>query len=220
MRQSGPAGVVPGGEPERSDVGGGIGELPNQDGSSLVVKVIVVFVGVGILSAKRISICKKNRFEPAVGPEARIKGVVGGIADERCVVGAHGEKGGVAFNQCAAETFVDSSLAAQMAVEIIGSAERVVSLRDVMSKNRRIEPRFVPFSRFHGVGQSFAVDADLPREEAVRVQFHFAEFRDRRLVTARQGFKRETAIFVQGDEITSLLSGIFRQRIERIRHVL
>src|SRR5215472_9975342 len=112
MRQGRAAGVVPGGEPERSDVGRSIGKLANQNGSRFIVEAVVILVGIGIFSATRIAICKKNRFEPAMGPEASIKRVVGRIADEGCIVWPHRKKRGVAVNQRAAETLVDSSLPA------------------------------------------------------------------------------------------------------------
>ena len=152
--------------------------------------------------------------------EAGIERMVGRIADESSVVGTYGEKRRVAVNQRAAEALVNSGLAAQAAVEIIGGAERVVRLRDVMREDRRIDPGFVPFSCFQRVGQFFTIDADLPRQKAVRIQFHFAKFRDRRFVAPRQGFKRETAVFVEGNESVAAIGGILRQCIERIGHVL
>src|SRR5690242_10900620 len=132
MRQSGAAGVVPGGEPEGAYIRRCIGELADQNGSCFVVKAVVIFVGIRIFSAKSITVGEKNGFEPAMGAEAGVKGVVGWVADKGCVVGAHGEKRRVAVNQRAAETLINAGLAAQMAIGIIGGVERVVRLSHIV----------------------------------------------------------------------------------------
>src|SRR2546429_9919800 len=118
--------------------------------------------------------------------------MVGGIVDKGRIVGAHGEKRGIAVCQRAAETVVDSRLAAQMAIEIIGGAEGIVRLRDVVREKGRIEFGIFPFSRSKCFCKFFTVNADLPRQEAVRVQLDFAKLGYRRLVAAGQGQERRS----------------------------
>src|SRR6266480_680860 len=45
------AGVFPGGEPIGADVGGGVRDLPDEDGARLIIEVVVIFVGVGVEAA-------------------------------------------------------------------------------------------------------------------------------------------------------------------------
>ena len=220
MRQGWTACVIPSGEPERADVGGGVRDLADENGARLVVKVVVIRVGVRVFSAKRVAVGQKDRFKPAMGAEAGIKGVVGGVTDEGRVVGAHGEKRRVAVDESAAETVVDSGLAAQAAVGIIGGAERVVGLRHIVREDGRIEPGFVPPSSLQRLGQFFAVNANLPGKKAVGVQFYFAKLGDRRFIAARQALKREAPIFVESDEVVALFRRIFCEPIERIGYML
>ena len=56
MRQCRATGVLPSRQPVRADVGGGIRELPNQDGRGLIVEAVVKLVGVGIFAAAGVAI--------------------------------------------------------------------------------------------------------------------------------------------------------------------
>src|SRR5215470_18048247 len=79
MRQCGAAGIVPGSKPEGANIGRGIRELADQNGPGFIIEVVVVFVGVGSLSAKRIAVGQENRLEPAMRAEASIEGMVRGV---------------------------------------------------------------------------------------------------------------------------------------------
>src|ERR1051325_9828726 len=63
------AGVSPGCEPVRADIRGGVVNLPDEDCASLVVKVVVVFIGVSVESTVGIAVGIENGFEPTVGAE-------------------------------------------------------------------------------------------------------------------------------------------------------
>src|SRR5260221_502514 len=196
------AGVFPGGKPEGADVGGGVGKLANQDCGGLIVKAIVVFVGVRVEAAARIAVGEENSFEPTVGTKAGFEGVVGRIGDEHGVVGTHGEEGAIAVDEGGAEAVVDAMLARKFAVVVVRGVEGIVRGGDVVGEDGRVEARLVPLSGAHGVGEFFAVDADLPREQAVSFEFCTAEFQDRGFVFARQRFEREATVFLE-DEILS-----------------
>ena len=60
------AGVFPGGEPIRADVGGGVGDLADEDGARLIIEVIVIFVGVSVEAAAGVAISVENGFKPTM----------------------------------------------------------------------------------------------------------------------------------------------------------
>src|SRR5207244_11613399 len=103
-----------------------------------------------------------------------------------------------------------------MAIEIIGGAERILRLRDVVREKGRIEFGIFPFSRSKCFCKFFTVNADLPRQEAVRVQLDFAKLGYRRLVAAGQGQERKASILVQGDEVVAPLGRVFLESIQRV----
>ena len=169
--------------------------MANQDCGGLIVEAIVVFVGVRVEAAARIAVSEKNSFEPTVGTKAGFEGIVGWIGNEHGVVGTHGKEGAIAIDEGSAEAVVDAELAGEFAIVVVCGVEGVVRSGDVVRKDGGVEARFVPFSATHRIGEFFAVDADLPGEQAVGFQFCAAEFQDRGFVFARQRFEREATVF-------------------------
>jgi len=60
------AGVFPGGEPVGADVGGGVGDLTDEDGACLIIEVVIIFVGVSVEAAAGVAISVENCFKPAM----------------------------------------------------------------------------------------------------------------------------------------------------------
>ena len=60
------AGVFPGGEPVGADVGGGVGDLTDEDGACLIIEVVVIFVGVSVEAAAGVAISVEDCFKPAM----------------------------------------------------------------------------------------------------------------------------------------------------------
>src|SRR5207245_2377937 len=107
------------------------------------------------------------------------------------------------------ETFVAAWLGAQTSVEIIRRVEWIVCFGHVICEDCGVQPGFVPFAGLHGFGQFFAVDANLPGKKTIGIQFRLTEFGYRGFVAARQGFERESPIFVEKNEmITALRRGL------------
>ena len=104
------AGVFPGGQPVGADVGGSVGNLPDEDRSRLIVEVIVVFVGVGVEAAAGIAVGVENGFQPAMRTEAGVEGVIRRIGDVESVIRPHEKERGITIDEGSAETFVDASL--------------------------------------------------------------------------------------------------------------
>src|SRR5215475_7640898 len=86
------AGVLPGGEPEGTDVSGGIRKLADEDGGGLIVEAVVVFVGKGVEAAARVAVGEEDGLKPTVGAEACFESIVCWVRDEHSVVGTHGEE--------------------------------------------------------------------------------------------------------------------------------
>src|SRR5689334_14671395 len=147
------AGVFPGGEPVGTDVGGGVGKLADQDGAGMIVKMVVVFVGVGVQTAAGFAVSVKNGFHPTVRTEAGFESVVGGIGNECSVIRAHEEIGRVAIYQSCAEAFVHAVLRAEVAIVVIGGVERIVSAGYIVGEDGGKQFGFFPFAFAHGVGQ-------------------------------------------------------------------
>jgi hypothetical protein len=150
MRQSGLAGIGPGGEPVGTDVGGGVGELANQRASRKIVKAIEVLVVVSLGFEICIAISELDDFQPAMGAEASVKSVIGRVADEGSVVWAHGKERRKAINESASEALVNSGLVGEVAIEIFRGVEGIVGFGDIEGENGGIEANFVPAAQLHG----------------------------------------------------------------------
>jgi len=87
-----PAGINPRCQPIGTYVRRRVGQLSDQNHRRRIIEVIEILIIVRILANARIAIRQQYCFEPAVSAEASLKGVVGGVADVRGVVWAHGEK--------------------------------------------------------------------------------------------------------------------------------
>src|ERR1051325_9555778 len=140
------AGVLPGGEPKRADIGGSIRKLANENRGGLIVKAVVVFVRVRVEAATGVAVGEENGFEPTVRAKAGFEGVVGRIGDKHGVVWPHGEERAVAINERGAEAIIDAGLAGEFTVVIVGGVEGVVCGGNVIGENGGVETRFVPFS--------------------------------------------------------------------------
>src|SRR5207245_4527131 len=116
-RQRRAPGVSPCREPEGSDVGGGVGELANQNGSGLIVEAFKIVIGKEILAAACIAIGHENRLQPAMRGKAGLESAIRGVADESCVVRTHRKKRGEAVDQRSAEAFIDSRLPAEAPIK-------------------------------------------------------------------------------------------------------
>jgi hypothetical protein len=220
VRQGGFAGVGPGGEPVGADVGGGTRELVDQGGSGLIVEAVEIFVVVGFGAETRVAVGEKDDLDPSVSAEAGLEGVIGGIADEGGVIGTHGEERSEAIDERGAETVVDSGLQREMAVEIFGGVEGIVSFRDVRGEDRGVEAGFVPFAEFEGIGELRAVDADLPGKQPGCFQLGFAVFADGGFVVAGELRERKAAVPVEIDEVIVFLGGLFQRFFKWISDVL
>ena len=84
-----------------------------------------------------------------------------------------------------------------MAVEIFGGDEGIVRLRDVICKQSRDEFGLAPISVAHRFGKPLAVNADLPREDAIGQQLGPAKLIESGLVFVRQSIKGEFSVAVQ-----------------------
>jgi len=62
-----------------------------------------------------------------------------------------------------------------MAIEIFRGVEWIVSFRDIKCQNRRVKSGLIPMAKFHGFGELLAIDADLPGQQAIRIDFRFAK---------------------------------------------
>src|SRR4029077_13310576 len=112
MRKLRLAGVFPGGQPVRADVGGSVRNLPDEDRSRLIVEVIVIFVGVGIEAAAGFAVGVENGFQPAMRTEAGVEGMISRVGNVESVIGPHEKERGITIDEGSAETFVDASLIA------------------------------------------------------------------------------------------------------------
>src|SRR3954454_17710484 len=133
------AGIGPGGEPVGTDIGGGVRKLADQRGCRQIVKAVEVQVIVGLGFKAGTAVGEKDALDSAVSTQTGIESMVGGIADERRIVGTHGEKGRKAIDQGGSKAFTNSGLSGQMAVEIVGGVEWIVSFGDVARKNRGMQ---------------------------------------------------------------------------------
>src|SRR5712671_2787905 len=107
-----------------------------------------------------------------------------------------------------------------MAIEIFRSVERIVSFRDIKCENRRVKLGLIPTAEFHGFGELLAVNADLPRKQAIGIDFRFSKFVYGGFVAARKGIKREASVFIEPDKMIVPLGWSFRLCVERVGHVL
>src|SRR5437899_2628078 len=107
-----------------------------------------------------------------------------------------------------------------MAIEIFRGVEWIVSFRDIKCENRRVKSGLIPMAKFHGFSEFLAIDADLPGQQAIRIDFRFAKLVYSCFVAAWQSIKRETAVLVEPDEVIVALGGSFRLCVERVGHVL
>src|SRR5712675_3543222 len=107
-----------------------------------------------------------------------------------------------------------------MAIEIFRSVERIVSFRDIKCQNRRVKPGLIPTTEFHGFGELLAINADLPRKQAIGIDFRFAKFVYGGFVAARQRIEREVSVLIEPDEMIVPFGGSFRFCVERVGHVL
>src|SRR5208337_1276660 len=144
--QLGLAGIDPGGQPVGANVGGGIGQLLDQRCRRQIVKAVVVFVGVGGLSALRITIRKQQRFHLAMRGKAGIEGVIRGIADEGSVMRADREKGAETVNQRGVEPLIDPLLTGGVPVIVFGGIEWIVGFGHEVREKSRVHFRVFPFA--------------------------------------------------------------------------
>src|SRR5258708_2111764 len=107
-----------------------------------------------------------------------------------------------------------------MAIEVFRSVERIVSFRDIKCENRRVKPGLIPTAEFHGFGELLAVNADLPGQQAIGIDFRFSKFVYGGFVAARQSIKREASVFIEPDKMIVPLGRSFRLRVEPAGHVL
>src|SRR5712671_878956 len=107
-----------------------------------------------------------------------------------------------------------------MAIEVFRSVERIVSFRDIKCENRRVKPGLIPMAKFHGFGELLAIDADLPGQQAIRIDFRFAKLIYSCFVAARQRIEREVSVLIEPDEMIVPFGGSFRFCVERVGHVL
>ena len=63
-----------------------------------------------------------------------------------------------------------------MTVEIVGGVERIVGVGDIARKNRSVQFGFVPLAGLHGIGEFLAVNANLPGQQSIAIEFGLAEF--------------------------------------------
>src|SRR6267154_938887 len=107
-----------------------------------------------------------------------------------------------------------------MAIEVFRSVERIVSFRDIKCENRRVKPGLIPTAEFHGFGELLAVNADLPGQQAIGIDFRFAKFVYGGFVAAGKGIKREASVFIEPDKMIVPFGRSFRLCVERVGHVL
>src|SRR6267154_620853 len=107
-----------------------------------------------------------------------------------------------------------------MAIEIFRGVEWIVSFRDIKCENRRVKSDLIPMAKFHGFGEFLAIDADLPGQQAIRIDFRFAKLIYSCFVAARQRIEREVSVLIEPDEMIVPFGGSFRFCVERVGHVL
>src|SRR6267154_3855814 len=107
-----------------------------------------------------------------------------------------------------------------MAIEIFRGVEWIVSFRDIKCENRRVKSGFIPMAKFHGFGEFLAINADLPGQQAIRIDFRFSKFVYGGFVAARQRIEREVSVFIEPDEMIVPFGGSFRFCVEWVGHVL
>src|SRR6266403_4317059 len=107
-----------------------------------------------------------------------------------------------------------------MAIEIFRSVERIVSFRDIKCENGRVKPGLIPMAKLHGFGELLAIDADLPGQQAIRIDFRFAKLVYSGFVAARQRIEREVSVLIEPDKMIVPLGRSFRLCVERVGHVL
>src|SRR5229473_1200205 len=107
-----------------------------------------------------------------------------------------------------------------MAIEIFRGVERIVSFRDIKCENRRVKPSLVPMPKFHRFGELLAVDADFPRQQAIRIDFRFAKLVYGCFVATGQSIEREASVLIEPDEMIVPLGRSLRLGVERVGHVL
>src|ERR1700730_18200828 len=152
--------------------------------------------------------------------EARIEGVIGGVADKGGVARAHRKKGREAVDQGGPEAFVDAGLAAQMAVEVFGGVEWVVSFGNIAGENGGVQSGVVPAPELESLGKSLAIHADVPGKQARGFELGFAVPGDRGLVVSGQSREREAAVLVEIEKVVVALRGSLGFRVKRIGDVL
>src|SRR5579863_5609752 len=220
MRQSGLAGVGPGGEPVGADIGGGVGELVDERGRGLIVKVVEVFVVIGLYFEVRVAVGEQDGFEQAVGAQANVEGVIRGIVDEGGVIGAHGKKGRQAIDQCGAKALIDSGLAGEVAVEIVRGVEGIVGFGDVKGQDSSVEFHVLPVAEPQWFGELLTVHADFPGKQTGGIDFGLAELADCGFVAARERLKGEAVVFIEANEMIVTQAGIFCFGFKRLGDVL
>src|SRR5260370_28631673 len=140
-----------------------------------------------------------------MGAEAGFKGAMRGIVNEYGIVGAHGEERRIAVDQRSPEALVDTGLSAQASIEIIRRVERIVSFRHIIGEYGGVQFCLFPLAVLQRLGQFFAVHTNLPRKQAVGIEFWFAKFCYRGLVVAGQSLKRESTVFLEKNKVVAPL---------------
>src|SRR5260370_24838696 len=149
--------------------------LANQNGRSLVVEAVVIFVVEGIPPPARVAVGKKNGLQPAMRTKTSLEGAIRRIADEKRIIWPHREKRRIAVDQRGSKSFVDRRLAAQVPVKIIGGVEGIMRLRHVIREYRCVHLCLVPLPVLQPFGQFFTVHTNLPGKQAVDFKLRFSK---------------------------------------------
>src|SRR4029077_17092811 len=123
----------------------------------------------------RAALGAQHHFEQGMRREAILKGVIGRVGDELCIIWPQGKKERVAVDEARIESQAGTGLGPRSTIVIFRGVEGVEGLRDVAGELSGDEARLLPIARAHGIGELRAVNADLPRKNASALELEPAE---------------------------------------------